>query len=201
MSKFESLWYWQKQRLTNEWFEVYAFNSDDRPKTTTIIGGENPSPYSHTAHTTVDENGNLRLFLHKEQFPEAPDFWYVLIPERNGITKTQSLAAFANSRFEDGVVIDLDYAQKINIDISERAAAIRWGFGDPKVEQIYVAEEFRRMRSSIKLIAAADMTNMAGNWGGYLYGGDQLTSMGESLASSWLGSARLIKQNVSVKND
>lgn len=201
MSKFESLWYWQKERLTSNWFEVYAFDTDEREKPTTVIGGVKPSTHLHTAYTDVDKNGRLRLHLHKEEFPNAPNFWYVLIREYNGITKTQSLAAFADERFEDGIVIEADYAQKIGVDLSSRAAAIRWGFGDPKVEQIYVAEEYRRIRSSIKLIAAADMTNMAGNWGGYLYGGDQLTAMGETLASSWSGSSRLLKQNVSVKTD
>ena len=79
----------------------------------------------------------------------------------------------------------------LGLDVNERACAINWGFGDPHIYQVYVAERYRRRRTSIKLINVADVVNVAGNWGGFIYGGDQVTALGSQLRDSWTNSTRV----------
>ena len=192
MSKQETLWFWQKSRLTAEWFEVYSFTSKEYPHPCLINRPDKPTNSEPWSSSSVDEQQRLRVFTPKEHVSSAPLMWYLLIREYGNPRKpTQSLVAFADERFEDGTVIEFEKFKTLNYDISERVAAIRWGFGDPHIEQLYVVENYRRRKISIKLINVADIVNIAGNWGGFIYGGDQVTQDGEALSREWAHSSRL----------
>ncbi len=118
--------------------------------------------------------------------------------EASGLHPTVSLIGFATSRYPDGTVLTVEQARAEVDQIPEQAGAIRWGKGDPRLEQIYTAPDFRRRRLSIKMIHVADILNEAAGWGGYLYGGGELTSDGQHLANAWTHSARLQPQSIEM---
>lgn len=194
MPKFATLWFWQKQRLNSEWFEVYSFSTDEHPHPSLIIASKQPSESQPWSWVSLDDNNRLVVHLPNDHIPDAPPMWYVLVREYGETKKTQTLAGFATDHYPDGAVVEVDELKRKGFEpsfMANRVAAIRWGFGDPHLEQIYVAEEHRRKRVSIKLINVADIVNVAGNWGGFIYGGDQVTAMGEELGKAWSGSTRL----------
>lgn len=191
MTQFATLWFWQKSRLTAEWFETYSYETDEYPKPSLTRSPNKPTNAEPWSSSTVDSNGRLVVTVPTEHLPNAPAMWYLLVREYNMKPISQTLIGFIGDEYPDGTVIEIDEFNRKGLDITYRACAIRWGFGDPHITQLYVAQEHRRKRMSIKLINVADIVNVAGNWGGFIYGGDQVTAMGAELAKSWTNSSRL----------
>jgi len=198
MGKFVTLWFWQASRLDAEWFEAYSFSNDDREKPSLSRSPVKPTNDEPWSYTSLDDRGKLLVHVPKEHLPDAPSMWYLLVREYGEYPPKQTLIGFANDMYADGTVIEQQEFLKTGVELSSRAAAIRWGMGDPKIEQIYVAEQHRRKRVATKLINVADIVNVAGNWGGFIYGGDQVTELGSQLASSWTNSIRLIETKVKL---
>ena len=191
MTQFATLWFWQKSRLTAEWFEVYSFDTEEYPKPSLTRSPNAPTQVKPWSFSSVDDNGRLVISVPKEHLPDAPPMWYLLMRDYARSPLSQTLIGFADNEYPDGTVIELDEFKRKGFDVKQRACAIKWGFGDPHITQLYVAEEHRRKRMSIKIINVADVVNVAGNWGGFIYGGDQVTAMGEKLGHAWNGSSRL----------
>lgn len=191
MAQFESFWYWQEDRLNGEWFKTYAFTTREYPAATKLCCATKPSTSEPFAFCDIDSKNHLQIHIANSFFENTPLMWYVLIREYWKNRPTQTLAAFNDNLFPDGTLIEVDEAMNLGIDSSKRIAAIRWGFGDPHLEQLYVDEQFRRQRISTKIIYVASLLNVAGNWGGFVYGGDQVTDMGSHLADAWKNSPLL----------
>jgi len=194
MAKFVTLWFWQKQRLSAEWFEVYSFTTDEFPRPYLSRSTTKPTNAEPWSWSSVDDNNRLVVHVPTSHIPNAIPMWYALIREYGALKQSQTLVAFDTDHYPDGTVVEVSELQQRGFDpsfMANRVAAIRWGFGDPHLEQIFVIEKYRRRRMSVKLINVADVVNTAGNWGGFIYGGDQVTAMGEQLGLAWAGSARL----------
>jgi hypothetical protein len=192
MSKFVTLWFWRGRRLTADWFHVESYTTDEHPHPMLVTTTTKPTFADPFTTSQVDKLGRLVVGLDHGHLPDAPPLWHVLIREYNRPKPSQSLVSFATNDFPDGTVVEASEYQTLDLpSFSERVAAIRWGFGDPKIEQLYVADNWRRRRISVKVINCADLVNMAGNWGGFIYGGDQTTDMGAELADAWTNSNRL----------
>lgn len=198
MTKFVTLWFWRGGRLSGEWFKVESYGTKEHPHPTLVVGHRKPTSAEPFSWSSLDKNNRLVIGLDHSHLPNTPPLWHVLVREYRRSTPTQSLISFVSDDYGDGTVIEIDEFKRRGFSFENRVAAIRWGFGDPKVEQLYVAETHRRMRIATKMINCADLVNMAGGWGGFLYGGDQVTEMGSQIASSWNGSARLIQKEVSL---
>ena len=198
MTKFATLWYWRERPLDDQWWRVQSFETDEHPKSTTVIGGDLPTDASPFSWTSLDEAGHLVVGMTHAHLPLAPPLWWVLREEASGLHPTVSLIGFATSRYPDGTVLTVEQARAEVDRIPDQAGAIRWGKGDPRLEQIYTAPDFRRRRLSIKMIHVADILNEAAGWGGYLYGGGELTSDGQHLANAWTHSARLQPQSIEM---
>jgi GNAT superfamily N-acetyltransferase len=198
MSKFVTLWFWKGARLSAEWFKVESYGTNEHPHPTLVVGLHKPTSAEPFSWSSLDANNRLVVGLDHSHLPNTPALWHVLVREYQRDVPSQSLISFVSEDFPDGTVIEFDEFKRRGFSFGDRVSAIRWGFGDPKIEQLYVDEKFRRMRIGTKVINCADLINVAGGWGGFIYGGDQVTQMGEQIASSWTGSARLVKKEVSL---
>lgn len=199
MSKFALLYYWRNGRLDDDWWGVESFADLRHPNSVTIEGGERPSPSAAYSWTSLDADGHLVVGMDHSHLPDAPDLWWVLRDEPHPLTPTVCLVAFADGAFPDGTVLTVAQARAAGVlDGRPQAGAIRWGKGDPKLEQVYTAPEHRRKRMSVKMVHTADIVNEAAGWGGYLYGGAELTPDGVKLAEAWQGSKRLRPRTVEM---
>jgi hypothetical protein len=201
MGKFATLWFWQASRLNSEWFETYSFDTEEYPRPSLTRQKDKPTLAMPWSYSSLDSSGRLVVSVDNGHLPDAPPTWYMLFREYDKPRPTQTLLCFDTNHFSDGTVIEYSDFQKMGEDdsfLKERISAIRWGFGDPMVEQLYVSEKHRRKRVSIKTINVADLVNVAGNWGGFIYGGEQVTELGEKLSQSWTHSSRLQEKKVSL---
>lgn len=188
MTKFPTLWFLDKGPLNSEWREVYSFGSDLHPKPS-VVSNEAFPDEPVFSHTFLD-NGFLRLFISKEHLPNTPSLWYVLIAQSGGHLPSLTLAAFASDHFPDGTVVAPKVAGDAGVYPKDRVAAINWGMDDPKLYQLYVAESHRRLRIATKIINACDILQVARGTGKFIYGGDQVTELGDLYGQAWVGSTR-----------
>ena len=198
MPKFVTLWFWKGARLSAEWFKVESYATDEHPHPSLVIGLHKPTSAEPFSWSELDSNNRLVIGLDHSHLPKTPALWHVLVREYRRAEPTQSLISFVSDDYVDGTVIEIEEFNKRGFSFENRVAAIRWGFGNPQIQQLYVDERFRRMRIGTKIINCADLMNVAGGWGGFIYGGEQVTEMGERIASAWTHSARLAKKEVSL---
>ena len=150
VSKFALLWYWREGRLDDRWWKVASFADDTYPKSTTVVGGVCPTTVAPFSWTDLDDAGRLVVGMVDNHLPDAPNLWWVLHDEPHRLVHTQSLIAFADGRYPDGTVLTVAQVRadvlRDDAPLPAQAGAVRWGHGDPKLEQLYVAPEFRRRR-------------------------------------------------------
>ena len=198
MDKFVTLWFWRGIRLSAEWFKVESYATPEYPHPTLVVRNNKPTFAEPFSWSSVDANNRLVIGLDHSHLTQTPALWHVLLREYRRLIPTQTLVSFASDEFPDGTVLEMNEFERRGLSFDGRVAAIRWGFGDPKIEQLYVDQNFRRMRIATKIINCADLVNVAGGWGGFIYGGDQVTELGEEIASSWSHSSRLLAKEVSL---
>lgn len=195
MTRFATLWFWNAGPLDENWHKVESFSTGEHPHPSTVHQPDRPSDFPAFSWSGLDDDGNLRVGHVTDHLPDAPPLWWVLRHDPHPLGDTVSLIGFADAAFPDGTVLTVRQALDLGVGASSpQACAVRWGKGDPKIEQIYVAPEFRRRRVSIKVVHVADILNEASGWGGYIYGGTELTPDGEKLAEAWKHSVRLHPQ-------
>lgn len=198
--EFPTVWFWRGGRLNDTWHDVRRYTSDEWPHPTTVISQTPPEDDSLITSTYLDDQGHLVVDTSKETWHEAaPDLWYVFVPQDHGITKTYTLAAYADGRFVDGAIIEMSEIHERKIAIETPVAAIRWRQESGIMEQIHVTENFRRMRISTKLISIADTVVVSLGRTAYLNGGEATTSDGEKLREVWKHSPRVRERNISVE--
>lgn len=197
MSKFAQLWYWRPYKLNETWWKVESFVATDHPSSTTVFTEERPTQASAFSWSSLDDEGNLVIGMTHEHLPDTPDIWWLLIDEPHPITPTLALIGFNSKLYQDGTILTKQTTPP-NIKQQQQIAAIRWGKHNPKLEQLYVTETQRRKRISTKMIHTADLINEAGNYGGYIYGGAELTPDGQTIATAWQGSQRLQPQHTHI---
>ena len=190
MSKFATLWFWEKQPLNEKWNQVYSFDTPQYPKPSLIKQADIPTDSEPFSWTELDGQGRLRAHVTHEHLPEAPSMWFVYGVRKSQPTATQTLIAFSTPEFPDGTILGLDDAKEMNLDPMKRIAAINWGLNEPKLYQLYVDANHRRKRIGTKLINICDIVHVATGLGGFIYGGDQVTEMGEQYGQAWVGSTR-----------
>ena len=193
MDSFPTLWFWQKSRLSADWFEVYSYTSDECAHPSLTRSPNNPTNHEPWSGSSVDANNHLVVSIYSDHLPNAPAMWYLLVREYRGLMPTQSLLGFASDDYPDGTVIESNEFKRKEFKFSDSICAIKWGFGDPRIWQLFVHDDYRRRRVSTKLINVADLVNIAGNWGGFIYGGDQVTELGKKLGESWSTSKRKLE--------
>jgi hypothetical protein len=116
--------------------------------------------------------------------------WFVYGTRNSKPTPTQTLIAFSTPEFPDGTILNLQDAKEMNLDPMQRIAAINWGLNDPKLYQLYVDSNHRRKRIGTKIINICDIVHVSTGLGGFIYGGDQVTQLGEQYGQAWVGSTR-----------
>lgn len=197
--EFPTVWFWRGGRLNSRWYQVARYTSGTWPHPTTVISLTPPDGESPVTSTSLDEQGHLVVDTSKEHWLEGTlDLWFVLVPDERGITKTYTLAAFADAQFADGTIVEMSEVRERKIPLDGSVAAIRWRQQSCIMEQIYVAEDFRRKRISTKLISIADTVIAAMGSAVHLNGGEATTGDGEKLRQVWGKSKRVRERNISV---
>ena len=197
MTQYPTTWFWRSAPLNEDWFAVQSFTTEEVEKPSTIEADAKPTlaePYS----TITLENDRLVVWLDRTYSPKVPHLWYLLVPRHQApFPATYSIIAFADHRFPDGHILDVEEFRKHGHTTADQVAAVKWERESGKLQQIYVSSDYRRMGISFRLLNIADIIHVASGVSTFIYGGEEVTADGEKLAEAWKHSPRVKEKKAS----
>lgn len=187
----KTVWFWRGPKIKDHWSAAANYASQDYPHPSLVKSEEPPTSENPFSYIKLDENDNIVFVSDDPQFEGSPKLWYI-IEETQVPTDMVAIHAMCCPSFPEGTIIKIKNIERFGINPSNRVGFIRWFRRDSRMQQIYVADEWRRRRISTKLIAVADLAIISGEYGPYLNGGDITTDDGEKLREAWSNSPRLM---------
>ena len=148
-----------------------------------------PGDKSEWGWGAVDEDGRLIAKYYREEvygpIDQALKLWFVLLDGRKLVPGHFILFAFADDKYPWGTVIEEEEAFRV-LDkeyMSTWAGMINWRAGDPMIQQITTAENWRRKKVALTLFGVCDVVNACYGFspGKVLHGGAVTTEDGEKL--------------------
>jgi len=134
----------------------------------------------------VDTTGHSILSINPALLPDTPPIWFVALPERTQPSPAISLVAFITDDHEPGKVISDPEFFSMAVDTSQQVGAIRWWIDSGIVDQIFVAEQWRRKYVGRALIASAQCYQVHNGWTPRLSSNGRRTAMGQQYADAAL---------------
>jgi hypothetical protein len=148
---------------------------------------------------TVDSNGRLVVNYYREEVfgsPEdAPKLWFVLVDGRNKTPQQMTLFGYWDDTYPPGTIVEeREVLSKIDSKHqSSWAGMVSWFVGDPILQQVITAPQYRRKRIAIMMFGVCDIVNACYGLspGLVLHGGSVTTEDGEKLRSIYPQSVRM----------
>ena len=197
MTEYPTTWFWRSAPLNEDWSAVQSFITEEFARPSTIEADAKPTladPYS----TISLENDRLVIWSDRSYSPKVPDLWYLLVSRhQEPFPATYSIVAFADNRFPDGHVLEVEEFRRLGHTTADQVAAVRWEQESGKLQQVYVSSDYRRMGISFRLFNVADILHIASGASTFLNGGEEVTADGEKLAKAWEGSPRIKEKKAS----
>jgi hypothetical protein len=202
---FKQLWFWKPKQLTDRWAEVHAFSTEEFERPSIVVSEDKPTDAGPIWFGSLDDDKNLFInWLDTDVMGVVPPLWYVVKetdrPHRNG-PPIPCIFIFAlhGDDFPSGtIVMERDLIDRKFVSRSEMVGHVVWFRKDSKLQQITVAEKWRRRRITLALFGVADLVIVSGGYGPFLHGGEVTTNDGEKLREAWGGSSRLDGRTGSV---
>ena len=208
---FKTLWFWKPGQLSEDWAEVHAFPSNEYPHPSVITTPDKPTETESTWYSSLDNDGNLFINI---QDPDivgiTPPLWFVLQEAQTPFPGGPQIPfvfvhAMYGDDFAPGTIVKGKTILEKKIPLTKvgagnsiRTGYLQWFRESSKIQQITVAEEWRRKRITLALFAVGDLVLLSGDIGPLLNGGDVTTADGEKLREAWSTSNRVLPRNGSV---
>jgi hypothetical protein len=164
-------------------------------------GEEKPQKWGYA---TVDEDQRLVVRYYREEVfgpvENVPKLWFILVDGGPIGPGTMTMFGFADDTYPWGTVVELEEALKV-LDkkyMSTWAGMIIWGKGDPFLQQIITAENWRRKRIAVMMMGVCDVVNACYGLspGKVLHGGEITTEDGEKLRNIYPGATSRIRPRI-----
>jgi len=152
----------------------------------------------------VDAEGRLVVKYYREEVfgseDEVTKLWFVLLDGRHIQPAHFILLGFADGRYPWGTVLDGSEASQVLEKgyMSTWAAMINWRAGDPMIQQITTAPNWRRKRLSVMMFGVCDVVNACYGFspGIVIHGGAITTADGEKLRDIYPGGSSRIDDRI-----
>jgi hypothetical protein len=147
----------------------------------------------------VDNDGRLVVSYYREEvygsIETAPHLWFVLADGRNKTPQQMALFGFWDDSYPMGTIVEEHEALKVlgAEQLKGWAGMVSWLVGDPVLQQVITAPEYRRKRVAIAMFGVCDVVNACYGFspGKVLHGGAVTTEDGEKLRDIYPQSARI----------
>lgn len=183
-------------KLSDRFFDVRWMSAGFGPPPKRWFGVGEPLPdgeLTEWGRGRVDAEGRLVADYYREavfgSFDEMPKLWFLLLDGRNQLPAHFLMLGFADDRFPAGTVVDGKDAQLERSYIGTWAGLVNWRAGDPMLQQITTAENWRRKHIAVMMLGVCDIVNACYGFsaGKVLHGGAITTADGEMLREVWGG--------------
>lgn len=187
---FKTVWFWKGPRLSEKWVLIANYATNEHPHPFMVESKEKPTESEPVSYCSLDDDDNLLVTLNTDNSPDLPNIWYV-VEETNSPIDMIAVHAIAGYAYPGGTVVMVKDIKNLELRASDRIGFVRWFRKDSRLQQIFVASDWRRKGLSTILFRIADIVVLAGEYGPYLNGGDITTSDGEELRKAWSNSNRV----------
>lgn len=215
MAKFPSTYAVDTGKKLNERFHdiVWMSTEDVVPDQRWFISGEE-LPKGEKEPTTwgwgsVDKNGHLVAHYYRKEvfgaFEDVPKLWFTLIDGGPYGDGALTMFGFADDTYPMGTVVEMpEVLTTVDKEhLSTWAGMIVWIKGNPALQQITTAENWRRKRIAVMMMGVCDVVNGCYGFspGKVLHGGEITTEDGEKLRNIYPGAtSRILPRIGSVTN-
>lgn len=175
-------WYHRQEELPGGRWRVRCLFSDDHPDGTVVTDPGDTEGRFEIWRADVDDEGRSRVLVNPDAAPGSPPLWFVVLPER-GERPATTLVAFADDALPPGTVVTDAVFFSMPVRNDDQVAAIRWWHEEAVVDQVYVAEPYRRSHVASAIIYAASAYHQLHGWPGRLHSDGRRTTMGEQLVT------------------
>ncbi|CAB4610521.1 unannotated protein [freshwater metagenome] len=131
----------------------------------------------------VDAMGRSVMHLNPVVIPDAPALWFVALPDRTDPRPAMTLVGFATDHLPPGTIIGDPEFFSLPVDPTEQVGAISWWFEEGVVDQLFIAEQWRRHHLARLFTAAAQGFQVHNGWPPKLTSNGRRTALGEHLAT------------------
>lgn len=194
----KTVWFWKGPRLSEKWVLIANYATNEHPHPFMVESDECPTNSEKLSYCSLDDDANLLVTLNTDKSPELPSIWYI-VEETSSPIDMIAIHAIAGYAYPDGTVVRVKDVKGIELRASDRLGFIRWFRKDSRLQQIFVADAWRRKGLSTILFRIADIVVLSGEYGPYLNGGDITTGDGEKLREAWSNSNRVAPRIGSVE--
>ena len=194
-------------RLGDRFFDVRWASKPGTPPQQRWFTSEQDLPDGSThlwGYGEVDVDGRLVIhYDHPELVnDERPDLslWFVLVDMRHFNPPHLVLLSYRNDAMPRGTVVGAKEASEMFDDefLSSWAGMINWRYGDPELQQITTAPNWRRKRVALTMTICCDIVNGCYGFspGKVLHGGSITTSDGEKLRGAFSGARERVEKRI-----
>lgn len=134
-------------------------------------------------------SGLIHIAIDPAFIPEAPDVWFVYVPEPQASPAAANLVAYsvdalrADLGVPAGTVVGANRFPLLGVPNDAQLAAIRWYPRDGLIHQVFVRPDHRRRSLGTVMIYAASAFHQAHAWPGRLHGDGRRTELGDKFVA------------------
>lgn len=176
-------WYHREEALAQGRHRVCCYFSDEHPDGAVVTGPLAPSERFRIWRAGVDEAGRPMVEVNPDAAPGSPGMWYVTLPEFGGDRRAMILVGYAHEALPPGVVVPDSTFFSLPVRNRDQVGAIRWWWDEAVVDEVYVAERWRRRHVATALIYAASAYHQLHGQPGRLHSDGRRTALGQQLVA------------------
>ena len=194
-------------KLSDRFFDIRWLSVGETPPPKRWYTADEELPVGDTSEwgwAEVDSEGRLVAKYYREEvygpIEDVVKLWFVLLDGREARPAHFVLLAFADDTFPWGTVIEASEASRTlsREFMASCVGMINWRAGDPMIQQVRTAPNWRRRKVALTLFGVCDVINACYGFspGKVLHGGAVTTEDGEKLRNIYSGATDRIDARI-----
>jgi hypothetical protein len=134
------------------------------------------------AAADLDQEGRPNVWVSTVATGHEVPLWFVHLSDGDDPQPNATLVAFTGDHVPAGTVVTDAQFFHMPVSSAEQVGAIRWWTDEALIDQVYVADAWRRRHLATALLYSASAFHQFNGWAGWLHADGRRTLHGEHLA-------------------
>jgi GNAT superfamily N-acetyltransferase len=151
------------------------------PLGTVLDGPVDTTGMFEIAAADLDDEGRPIIWVSAVATGHATPLWFVHLSDRDDPRPNATLVAFTGDQLPEGTVVSDARFFHLPVPNADQVGAIRWWTDEALIDQVYVADSWRRQHLATVLLYSASAFHQFNGWPGWLHADGRRTLNGEYL--------------------
>ncbi len=169
-------------RLPGGRWRVKGFFDAAHPLGTVLEGPVDTTGMFEIAAADLDTEGRPTIRVSAVATGHTVPLWFVHLSDRDDPRPNATLVAFTGDQLPEGTVVSDAQFFHLAVPNADQVGAIRWWTDEALIDQVYVADAWRRRHLATVLLYSASVFHQFNGWPGWLHADGRRTLNGEYLA-------------------